>query len=78
MLQELEFIKQKENALLLINLLKLPQLEETFYFLEAQEIEKLRDISVFILVKEDLTLPHVLDAKAENGKEPEEEDDKSI
>ena len=46
-----------------------------FFYLEVQEIDKLKDISVFILVKEDPTLLQELEHKADIGKEPEEEDD---
>ena len=46
-----------------------------FFFWEVQEIEKLKDISVFIQVKRDHMLPQELDAKVDISKEPEEEDD---
>lgn len=87
-LKELEFVpsssqlvpekespKLKVNAWLSINLLKLPQLEKMFSYSEAQETEKLKDISVFTQVKKVLTLLPESDAKDVNGKEPEEEDD---
>jgi hypothetical protein len=42
---------------------------------EVPEIDKLKDISVCIPVKRDLTLHPELEQKVENGKEQEEEDD---
>lgn len=42
-----------------------------FYWLEDPEIEKLKGILDCTLDKRVLTLPPELDAKAENGKEPE-------
>ena len=70
-----ESLPPRDNALLSINWLKLPQLEKMFFFWEVQEIEKLKDISVFTQVKRDPTPPQELDAKVEISKEPEEEDD---
>ena len=52
----------------------LPQ-EKMYYYWEDPEIDKLNAISVYILVKRDPTLLPELDAKAESGKELEEEDD---
>lgn len=75
---EAESWNRKDNAWLSISLHKLPQLVKMSSCSEAQEIEKLRDISVYILGRKGLTLLLVLDAKAENGKEPEEEDDRLI
>jgi hypothetical protein len=49
-----------------------------YFSSEVPETEKLKDISVFILVKRILTLLLVSDAKVENGKEPEEEDDDQL
>jgi len=43
--------------------------------LEVLEIEKQKDISVCIQVKEDLTLLQESEPKAENSKELEEEDE---
>jgi hypothetical protein len=42
---------------------------------EVQEIDKLKDISVFIPAKRDLILPPESEPKVENSKEPEEEDE---
>ena len=65
----------RDNALLSINWPKSPQLGKTSSLSEVQEIEKLKDISVFTQVKRDPTLPQELDAKEDISKEPEEEDD---
>ena len=65
----------EENVLLSINWPKSPQPEKTSSYLEAPEIEKLKDISVFTPVKRDLTLLPESEPKVENGKELEEEDE---
>jgi len=49
-----------------------------FFFSEVLEIDKPKDISVCILVKEDLTLPQELEHKVENSREQEEEDEFDI
>jgi hypothetical protein len=46
-----------------------------FYCLEVQEIEKLKDISVFAQVKRAHTLLLVSDQLVENSRWPEAEDD---
>jgi len=48
------------------------------YYLEAQEIEKPKDISVFAPVKEALTLPLASDQLVENSKWLEAEDDQIL
>lgn len=64
-----------ESALLLINWPKSPPQEKTYFYLEAPEIEKLKDISVYTPDKRDLTPLPESEQKVENGKELEEEDD---
>ncbi len=56
----------------------MPLQEEMFFFWEAPEIDKPKDISASILVKKVLILLQELETKVENGKEPEEEDDNHI
>jgi hypothetical protein len=74
-LQETESLSPREAAWLLINLLNLHPQEKMFYCLEVQEIEKLKDISVFAQVKRAHTLLLVSDQLVENSRWPEAEDD---
>jgi len=74
-LQETESLLPKEAAWLSINLLNSHQPEKTCCCLEVQETEKLKDISVFALVKRVHTLLLVSDQSVENSRWPEVEDD---
>lgn len=49
-----------------------------YFYWEAQEIEKQKDTLACIQARKDLMLLLELDAKVENGREPEEEDDPPI
>lgn len=77
-LPEPESPNLKDKLSLSTNSPKLHPLERMYFSSEVPETEKLKDISVFILVKRILTLLLVSDAKVENGKEPEEEDDDQL
>lgn len=59
------------NASLSTSWLSRPQPEKTSSYLEAQETVKLRDISALLPARRAHTLPHTLDHKAENSREPE-------
>jgi len=76
--QDKESLLLKDKPSLLINLPKLLPLERMSSLLEALEIEKQKDISVCIQVKEDLTLLQELEPKVGNSREPEEEDENNI
>lgn len=68
----------KVNALLLMSWLKLHQQEVVSYCFEVQETERLNVISVCIQDRKDHMQLQESAAKAENGNEPEEEDDRRI
>lgn len=74
-LPELESSRLTESAWLSISSPKLPPPVEMSSSWEALGTEKPKDISVSTPVRRTRILPLVLDAKVENGKEPEEEDD---
>jgi len=59
----------------LINSHNLPQLAKTSFSSEGQEIERLKDISVCVLVREGHTLLLASDLLEESSKWPEAEDD---